>query len=556
MVARDKRRFPLYVLLITALVLLLIIFRTIFIMLRSPTTGKVYQNPQVASKVVRGTIYDREGRILAIERPYYNCALLLKEVKDLESVATALGKIFSFAPTSIVEGASKNVTYYLVKSKLSPSEVAQVESLKLKGVILEKEYGRFYPQHYHGANFLGFTNRENVGLEGLELSLNALLLPHPRLNEEVTLGSDIYLTIDLDLQYLLDQQAIEIDAHHHPDEISAIIMDAKTGAILALTNFPWYDPNNFANSNPAMRQNRVISSLFEPGSVFKIFSMAAILEAAQATLEEPFYCDGTYTYTTESGSRVVVNCTSPHGVVDPRGMLKYSCNGAVAHWALQSDSNLFRETLTDLGFNTRWELPLPGVSRGDLKEVASFSGRSKPTIAFGQEVGVNALQLATAATALATGGDLYAPYLVERVVSNDGEITESQPQIAKQGVVSNETAKVVLEGMQEATQSGGTATLSAVRGVEVASKKGTAQIIDSAIGTYSSGAFLASTLSIFPADNPSYIIFIGVKNPKGSTIWGANIASPAIASIIESMVSQGKIASKVSERVTLTGQFD
>src|SRR5690554_4740655 len=198
MLARDKRRFPLYVLLITALVLLIIIFRTIFIMLKSPSKGKVYENPQVASKVVRGTIYDREGRILAIERPYYNCALLLKEVKDLEAVANVLAKTLSLPPASIVEGASKNTTYYLVKSKLSPSEVAQVESLKLKGVILEKEYGRFYPQHYHGANFLGFTNRENVGLEGLELSLNSLLLPHPRLNEEVTLGSDIYLTIDLD----------------------------------------------------------------------------------------------------------------------------------------------------------------------------------------------------------------------------------------------------------------------------------------------------------------------------------------------------------------------
>ncbi len=525
-------------------------------MLKSPSKGKVYQNPQVASRVVRGTIYDREGRILAIERPYYNCALLLKEVKELQSVATALGQILSLSPNSIVEGASKNTTYYLVKSKLSPTEVAQVESLKLKGVILEKEYGRFYPQHYHAANLLGFTNRENVGLEGLELSLNSLLLPHPRLGEEVTMGSDLYLTIDLDLQYLLDQQAVEIDALHHPDEISAIIMEAKTGAILALTNFPWYDPNQFANSTPAMRQNRVVSNLFEPGSVFKIFSLAAILEADQASLDQPFYCDGTYTYTTASGSQVVVNCTSPHGVVDPRGMLKYSCNGAVAHWALESDSTLFRDSLAAMGFNTRWELPLPGISRGNLKEVEAFSGRSKPTIAFGQEVGVNALQLVTAATALATGGDLYAPYLVERVVADDGSVTETKPQIAVKGVISEETAKVVLEGMQEATQRGGTATLSAIRGVEVASKTGTAQIIDGESGTYAANAFLASTLSIFPADNPTYIIFIGVKNPKGSTIWGANIASPAIASIIESMVSQGKIASSESERVTLTGQFD
>jgi cell division protein FtsI (penicillin-binding protein 3) len=556
MVAREKRRFPFIVLLITALILLIIIFRTIFIMLSVPSKAKEYKNPQVASRVVRGTIYDREGRILAIEIPYYNCALLLREVGDLGAVANSLGRVLSISPQTIVENASKNTTYYLVKSKLSPNEVTEVKNLKLKGVSLEKEYGRFYPQHYHASNLLGFTNRESVGLEGLEYSLNTLLLPHPRLNEEVTFGSDLYLTIDLDLQYLLDEQAVAIDALHHPDEISAIIMEAKTGAILALTNFPWYDPNEFSTSNPAMRQNRVVSTLFEPGSVFKIFSLAAILEAHQATLDEPFDCDGTYTYTTESGSKVVVNCTSPHGIVDPKGMLKYSCNGAVAHWALQTDSNLFRESLADFGFNTKWELPLPGVSKGNLKEVSTFSGRSKPTISFGQEVGVNALQLVTAATALANNGNLYTPYLIDKVVASDGTIEKRAPLVAKEGIISAETAQLVLAGMVEATELGGTATRSAVKGVEVASKTGTAQIIDPESGTYDSSAFLASTLSIFPADNPAYIIFIGVKNPKGATIWGANIASPAIASIIESMVSQGKIISTVSERVTLAGQPD
>lgn len=525
-------------------------------MLSVPSKAKEYKNPQVASRVVRGTIYDREGRILAIEIPYYNCALLLREVGDLGAVANSLGRVLSISPQTIVENASKNTTYYLVKSKLSPNEVTEVKNLKLKGVSLEKEYGRFYPQHYHASNLLGFTNRESVGLEGLEYSLNTLLLPHPRLNEEVTFGSDLYLTIDLDLQYLLDEQAVAIDALHHPDEISAIIMEAKTGAILALTNFPWYDPNEFSTSNPAMRQNRVVSTLFEPGSVFKIFSLAAILEAHQATLDEPFDCDGTYTYTTESGSKVVVNCTSPHGIVDPKGMLKYSCNGAVAHWALQTDSNLFRESLADFGFNTKWELPLPGVSKGNLKEVSTFSGRSKPTISFGQEVGVNALQLVTAATALANNGNLYTPYLIDKVVASDGTIEKRAPLVAKEGIISAETAQLVLAGMVEATELGGTATRSAVKGVEVASKTGTAQIIDPESGTYDSSAFLASTLSIFPADNPAYIIFIGVKNPKGATIWGANIASPAIASIIESMVSQGKIISTVSERVTLAGQPD
>jgi len=512
-------------------------------MLRASGEAKKYTNPVVASRVVRGTIYDTDGRIIAIERPFYSCALLLKEVKDIAEVAAKLGPILALPPEEIVRESSQYNTYYLIKKRLKDGEVDQIRALKLKGVTLEKQYGRFYPQHYHASQVIGFTNSENEGLEGIELSLNDLLLPLPRLNEKITYGEDLYLTLDMSLQYLLDEQAVLIDRVHNPDEISAIIMDAKTGAILAMTNFPWYDPNEFTHSTPQVRQNRVITAQFEPGSVFKIFSLAALLESNQADFSEPFFCDGSYTYTTGSGQQVTVNCTEPHGYVDPQGMLKYSCNGAVAHWALQSDSNSFYDHLVDLGLTTKWPLELPGVAKGTLKGVDSWSGRSKATIAFGQEVAVSALQLATAATALTNDGDLLTPYIVKD--------DRHQRNVAQKGVISSATAQEVLKGMVQASEAGGTAVRSAVNGVKVASKTGTAQIINPQSGRYDEGAFLASTLSIFPADDPAYIIFIGVKNPKGATIWGANIAAPAIASIINSMVSQGKIISTVSEKVSL-----
>lgn len=556
MVSREKRRLSLLLYSITAFVALAILLRIFWVAIITGNPAGEYSDPQVSTRIVRGTITDTNGRLLAMETPYYACALLLRQVPDLQATAQTLGPILSVDPQTIVQEASRNSLYFLVKRRLDESEHGQVSALiqekKLPGVILEKRYGRLFPQHFHAAQVVGFTNTENRGIEGLELAYEQLLSPYPVVGTSISYGNTIALTLDLDLQYLLDTQAVAIDREHYPDSVVGIIMGADTGKILAATTFPWYDPNRYQESEPEQRQNRVVTSMYEPGSVFKIFSLAAELAAGQADFDQPFHCDGSYTFTMPNGSETTINCVSPHGTITPETMLKYSCNGAVAHWALQTDDVLFRKTITDLGFGSVWKTGMPGTIGGLVSRVETWSGRTKATMSFGQELGVTALQLATAATAIANQGTLLHPYIVESVVDHAGTtLHKGEPTVANTQVFDARVADTILSGMVEATRRGGTATRTAVEGVLVAAKTGTAQIADPTTGAYGTDTFLASTLAIVPADNPKYIIYIGVANPTGATIWGSNIAAPAIGSIIADMVRQGKLVSDSMERIML-----
>jgi len=556
MVSREKGVIPRILPLVTAMVAVVIIIRVFWLIAIPSDSEPSYTNPTVAQQVVRGSIVDRHGTLIAVEVPYYSCALILPEIEDLNATAEVLGPIIDRSSETIVSQARQRVSYYLAKRRLNDTEYEQISHMistgLLNGVRLEKRYGRNYPQHYHGAQVIGFTNTENRGIEGLELALEPYLLPYPELHQQVTRGSDVQLTIDMNLQYLLDEQVVAIDAEHFPDSVVGIIIGADTGEILAVSTFPWYNPNAYQLSEPEQRQNKVVTSRYEPGSVFKVFSLASELQAGEAHFDEPFHCDGSYTFTTPNGASTTIQCVSAHGTVTPEQMLQYSCNGAVAHWALQTDDTAFRDTLEAFGFTTAWNTGMPGAISGLLSPVETWSGRSKATISFGQELAITPLQIATAATAIATGGDLMTPYIVQSIQEHDGSYREvNEPTISRESIISTEVSNRVLEGMELATRQGGTATRVAVPGVRVGAKTGTAQIADPETGAYGPDTFLASTLAIVPVDDPKFIIYIGVENPKGATIWGSNIAAPAIGSIIADMVRQGRIRSDIMETVTL-----
>lgn len=560
MVSREKRVIPLVLPIITAIVCTVVLLRIIFLMATASPGDRNYDNPTVSQKIVRGSILDRNGNILAIETPYYSCAILVKEVGDLTSTAKIIAPILSMESQQLIEEASRRSIYHLVKRRLTPTEYEQmtkaIEESSLKGILLEKRYGRSFPQHYHGAQVVGFTNTENQGIEGLELAYESILKPYPELDKTVTHGASIFTTLDMELQYLLDDQVVTIDRTHYPDGIVALIMGAKTGEILAATTFPWYDPNTYQLSEPGQRQNRIVTSMYEPGSVFKVFSLAAELQANQAPFDEPFHCDGSYTFTMPNGTETTIQCVSAHGLVTPETMIQYSCNGAVAHWALQTDSEEFRKTLIDFGFGTAWDAGMPGSIGGVVSKVEDWSGRSKATISFGQEIAVTPLQIATGATALATRGNVMQPHIIGSIIDFSGDVlVENDPTIAAEGIISPEVAQRILDGMELATQEGGTATKAAVSGVRIGAKTGTAQVADPLTGTYGPDNFMASTLAMVPIQDPQYILYIGVSNPKGSTIWGSNIAAPAIGSIIADMVRLGRLRSEDMESITL-GSLD
>ncbi|HHT79745.1 MAG TPA: penicillin-binding protein 2 [Spirochaetales bacterium] len=551
----PNRSYYRFFLSLTLLLLLILLIRIGFVIHSQNPERKTYKDPLVSKEVVRGTLYDRNGKILAIQTPYWGVFFHLSMIDDLPLVSEVVAPFVGMSPSQILQQAAKYTTYAQIKKKMDPALVpALMEELSrtklTKQVSVVKSMGRDYPATFHASQTIGFTNIDNEGSEGIELTQEAFLNPYPLIGtDESTYGEDITLTLDIDIQYLLDVQMQNIADEHNPDYGVAIVLDAQNGDILGMSSYPWYDPNALARSTEVQKRNHVANYLFEPGSVFKVFSLASVMESGQADLQEPFLCDGSYTFTMGKGAKATIVCTSPHGVVDPNTMIAKSCNGAISHWAMQTDEDLFYSVLNRFGFNRSYDIALPSRTRSYIADPSSWSGRSEATISFGQELSTTALHIATAATAFTNGGELLQPHLIlQRNEANGGPITYRRERTAIERVISREVANSLLLAMEEATKSGGTARSVAVGGVRVGAKTGTSQILNPETNSYEDGTVLASTLAIVPLDNPKYIIYVAAGNPKGDTQWGSNIAAPAIGKIIESLVSQGKVVSERSGR--------
>ncbi len=550
MATSPNRAYYRFFLSLTLLLLLILLIRIGFIIHSHSPQRKTYENPLISKEVVRGTLYDRNGKILAIQTPYWGVFFHLSMIDDLGLVSEVVAPFVGMSPAQIEEQAAKYTTYAQIKKKIDPNQVSPLlDELSRTGLIKQvsvvKSMGRDYPASFHASQTIGFTNIDNEGSEGVELTQEAFLNPYPAIGtDESTYGEDITLTLDIDIQYLLDVQMQNIADEHNPDYGIAIVLDAQNGDILGMSSFPWYDPNALSKSTDIQKRNHVANYLYEPGSVFKIFSLAAVMEEGQADLTEPFLCDGSYTFTTGKGAKTTIVCTSAHGTVDPNTMIAKSCNGAISHWAMQTDPELFYATLNKFGFNSSYDIKLPSKTRSYIANPSSWSGRSQATISFGQELSTTALHLAVAATAFTNGGELLEPHLIlKRSEAKGGSVLYRRERTVVENVISPSVANSILLAMEEATQSGGTARPVAVQGVRIGAKTGTSQIMNPETNSYEDGTVLASTLAIVPLDKPKYIIYVAAGNPKGDTQWGSNIAAPAIGKIIESLVSQGKVVS-------------
>lgn len=510
-----------------------------------------YDDPEVASQVTRGAILDRNGRILAIENTYTSCSFRLDAITDLPAAAAFAAPYLDMKSSEIIEACKGHTYQAMVKRRIDKKKEeafrAAIQAQKYTGKIkLETFTGRDYPYTFHAAQLLGFIGQDGTGLAGLEHSLDSQLSPLPGLDEKVTRGTDVTLTLDMDIQYLSDLEVQKIGNKFKPESALAIVMDAKTGDLLAVTSYPWFDPNDISDSTDDERQEKAFSMLYEPGSVFKVFSFSAIMDIGEADLATPFECTGSYTFTNR-GQTATVNCVHAHGTVTPTTMIAKSCNGAISCWALQTDDRPFYDKLCSFGFNAKQDLPVTGIARSRIADPSTWSFRSKPTISFGQEMDTTALNIVSAATALANGGYLLSPHLILEKQAGDlypgkGKILETrQVQKSKEPIISKKTADFVLGAMVEATKEGGTAIACAVDGLKVAAKTGTAQLFNEKTHSYINSRTMASTLAIVPEDDPKYIIYIAAKAPSQGSIWGSNIAAPAVGNLIRGLVAQGKL---------------
>ncbi len=524
------------VLLVIGIAVLLIMWRYISLMLLTPETQ---QNPAHGAVVERGPFLDRNGRILAIQTELDSVTVWKPEMEDRDAAAALLAAVLDMSESSVMKILLGQASFAYVKRKVTQAESDSVRRLmdsgQLPGVHMQREFDRTYPEETLASHILGIVDVDNRGLEGLELFFDERLSP-PVADSgmDIVYGNQFFLTIDVNIQYMAEKLAKETRLEHDADTVTILVMDAKSGDFLSYASAPDFNPNVYNNAPVASRINRPAASAFEPGSVFKIFSIASFLEVGGINQHSLFVCNGFYENPDISEP---IKCLGTHGTVNPAGIIKYSCNAGAAYASETTGAGIFHDMLVRFGFGSETALPFPGESNGLLNPVSTWSARSKPTIAFGQEISTSAVQIITAATAFANEGFILEPHIIKKVVSPEGKTVEEFSRTPLVDVLSSETAQAMLLMMETATQVGGTATRAAIDGIRVSAKTGTAQIFDVEKGMYSEEAFIASCLAIFPTDDPRLLIYVVIEHPKAGETYGGRIAAPLVKQLGNDLVN-------------------
>jgi cell division protein FtsI (penicillin-binding protein 3) len=307
------------------------------------------------------------------------------------------------------------------------------------------------------------------------------------------------------------------------------------------------------NSDENARMDRPAIWSYEPGSVFKVFSLSALINSGAIRGDTVFTCNGHYERTTARGEKITINCLGAHGPVTAREIIIYSCNAGAAYAADRLGAEPFYEYLRGLGFGARTGAGSPGETAGFLRPTERWSERSKPTIAMGQEIAVSALQMLQAATAIANDGVLVPPRIVSRVVSADGKTVKNYDAGQSRRVLSAETARTMREFMMDVTSSIGTGWRANVEDRSLAVKTGTAQIIDPATGRYSDTDFIASCIALLPAESPSLVLYLVIVKPQGASYLGGRIAAPPIREAAEALINYLGIPRGRNPQITHSG---
>ena len=519
-----------------------ILLRFTFIMLSPSRIDSSPSNAPVLSE--RGAIVDRNGRLIALQTRLWSVTAWKPEISDPVKTAEFLAPILELDKDTLSRVlADHSVSNFMfVKRQISPTRSDAVRKLinegKLPGIHLQEELGRHYPMKTLAAPLIGHVGTDNTGLDGIEYAFDRTLSPGSISSDTNRLyGNTVHLTLDMNAQYLVERIADSAWQEHKPDSMMILVMDANTGEILSWISKPSYDPNTFTRSTRSQRMNRPIAMTYEPGSVFKVFTWSTFMEYGGIKVSDIFDTRNGYAPEIFKEYNIPpITDLANYGILNVEGALIHSSNVAVAMASESVSKQVFYKSLKNFGFGSPTGLPLPGESHGILNPVSKWSPRSKPTIAIGQEVGVSAVQITAAATALANSGVLLQPRIVSKVTSVDGNVVKEYPRTPVREVISPQTAETMLELMEKTVISpGGTSRRAAVPGLRISAKSGTAQITDPETGKYSKDRFLSSILGIFPTDNPKLIVYVVLENPQGGKIYGAQTAAPMLKQIAETL---------------------
>ncbi|MGC8684133.1 MAG: penicillin-binding protein [bacterium] len=507
----------------------------------------------------RGLLLDRDGRVLAqsvLVNSFYVDPML---VKNKSRTAIIVGRTLDIDPDEVLQKLTTGKRFVWIKRLVDPETAQKLLQYHLKGIYALKEYRRFYPNRDLASSVLGFVGIDSRGLAGLELAFDRYLRGTPFsavidvdghnspiytediANDASLTGDSIVTTIDLNIQFILQEAIKKAVAEQGAKAGIGIIMDPETGDILAMANTPDFNPNIYTEYPMTLFKNPAVENTYEPGSIFKPFVISSALDAGVISPDQKIFCeDGHY----RVYNIVIKDAEGDFNMLSVGDILKYSSNIGAAKIGEKMGSTTLYDYLTRFGFGKQTGIALPGESPGILNPVDKWSGVSIDTIPFGQGVSATPIQLVTAMSAIANGGFLLMPQIVKAIRKPDGE-TETFHPVIKRRVISERAANEVTKMLIGVVNDGGTGINAAMKGYTVAGKTGTAQIPDPETGTYYRDKFISSFLGFVPANDPKIVMLIMLIEPQKNP-YGGSSAAPVFKEVAERVLPYLGVPSRLN----------
>ena len=557
MFVKEYHKRILVVTIIIILLFILVIFKIFYIQVIDYKKLNEYANDlwsrNLPIEANRGIIYDRNGNIIADNITTTSLVLIPNQIKDKEETAKKISEILNVSYEEMYKHVSKKTSIERVHPegrRLSYDIADKISELNLPGVYLVKESKRNYPYDKYLSHTIGFVGIDNQGLSGLELMYDNLLtgeygaikyfsdakgnrLKLNEIYEQPQNGINMTLTINMDIQKSLERELDNAVSKYNPDQALGIVMDPNSGEILAISSRPNFSPSNYQDYTiEEINRNLPVWMTYEPGSTFKIITLAASLEEKIVDLDNDTFDD--------SGSIQVENATihcwkhGGHGHQTYLQVVENSCNPGFVNLGLKLGKEKLFDYIDKFGFGKKTGVDLNGEGSGIIFNLDKVGNVELATTAFGQGVSVTPIQQITAVSAAINGGYLYKPYIVKSL--NEPEtntiLQENKKQIIRK-VISDETSEKVRYAL-ESVVTNGTGRPAFIDGYKVGGKTGTAQKVKD--GKYMVGNYITSFIGFLPADDPQVIVYIAVDNAKGVTQYGGTIAAPIAKIILEDSI--------------------
>ena len=516
--------------------------------LREMAEDQYLRDVKLAPK--RGSVLDRHGAELAVsvavDSVYANPRKMRRAGVDPNRAAQLLANVLGADEQLLRERFALDRYFVWVKRHVTPAQADRVTKLELDGVELTRESKRYYPNSELAAHVLGFSNLDGTGVEGIELALDERLkgsstsIPAIRdrsgrvvfseslLEDRASLGDDVTLTIDKTIQSIAERE-LELGVRTFEAQAgSVVVMDPNTGEILALANFPTFNPNDPSKFSGAARRNRAVTDRYEPGSTVKPFTVGGALSRGTVRANQLIDCQNGEMQVAE----YTIHDTHAYAELTPSQILAQSSNVGTAKTGTTLGKEGLYQVFRSFGFGTKTGVLLPGETAGILRHWKRWYDMDAATIAFGQGLSVNTLQLTLAMGAIANGGKLVKPVLVRHLTHAEGTTEIIDPAEVKRTVMSPGTARLLADMLTEVTAPSGTGAEASLDGYLAAGKTGTAQKADYLAGGYAKGKWLASFVGFVPANQPRLVISVAIDEPMIAH-YGGTVAGPVFRRVAE-----------------------